>query len=455
MKKLLCLLLVMAQLLSFAACQQEEKPVEEQPTEKEEVSAEKEPAVAESELHWASAISPVEYEMNWNVQGTTETYVRELCDPKYQGRSGGSAGNRAAADWIEEQFIKVGLQQLPSLEGYKQSYKTDVNEVLPGEAAVVAPDGTETVLEAGVDWLFKASPEAINRTAPLSNDKTLCDEDKAFWDGTVDNSGNKRYTYVVSGDVSKGMAYTNADGDPSRILVSEEVYQQLKQAGYQLRLNLPDAVERGMADNVIGYLPGKDSTKAVVLGANFDGPGRCGTAFMPAAYNNASGVATLIQTAEWLAQAEELPCDVIFAAFNTEDSDDSGAAALSDHIDDKYTQFRMVSLKCIGWKGQPLTIYGENDNSTLRNSLAGGLELQYKNQIPRGDETKFQSSNMSSVALFQDACLNWPEATDVLSSTRDVPENLDYAQLDDIAKKLATWVIERGDEPLKSYIVYW
>ena len=37
-------------------------------------------------------------------------------------------------------------------------------------------------------------------------------------------------------------------------------------------------------------------------------------------YTNASGVATLIQTAEWLVPSDELPCHVIFAALHTEDN---------------------------------------------------------------------------------------------------------------------------------------
>ena len=58
------------------------------------------------------------------------------------------------------------------------------------------------------------------------------------------------------------MAYTNPSGNPSRILVSEEVYAQLKQPGYQIHLKLPDAInEEGSAENVVGYLPGKDHTK--------------------------------------------------------------------------------------------------------------------------------------------------------------------------------------------------
>ena len=39
---------------------------------------------------------------------------------------------------------------------------------------------------------------------------------------------------------------------------------ELKKDGYQLHLKLPDAVdEEGSAENVVGFLPGKDPTKAV------------------------------------------------------------------------------------------------------------------------------------------------------------------------------------------------
>ena len=49
----------------------------------------------------------------------------------------------------------------------------------------------------------------------------------------------------------------------------------------------------------------------------------------------------------------------------------------------------MVNLKCIGWKGQPLTIYGNNSEAVLRNSLAGGLELQYADRDLGADEKAF------------------------------------------------------------------
>ena len=457
--------------LSVAACQnkgqtssEEAAPVEERAasgkadTEEEKNSNPKtyKNVKKETQLFWATGVEPVQYEMSGTVEGTTETYVRELTDPKYQGRSGGSEGNRAAADWLAEQFQMTGLQQLPGLGSWKQSYETAVTSILSGEAFLIAPDGTEKELKLGEDWAFQASPEQVDKTLSLSTDHTLYEEGKAIWDAKAEPKDGSEKLCLTTGEVSEGILYTNALGVPSRITVTDAVYEQLKQEGYQIYLRLPDGIEeQGTADNVVGYLPGKDHTKAVVLGANFDGAGQCGPLLMPGAYNNVSGVATLLQTARWLAASDELPCDVIFAAFNTEDNREKGSEALSEYMETRYEQIRMINLKCLGWKDQPLTVYGADSEADLRKSLAGGLGVQYADMDVGGDEAAFREENMSSVVLIQDACLNKQEVSAVLHSVHDVPENLDFAMLDETAKKLAAWVIERGDEPLASYVVYW
>ena len=461
MKKALCFLLGFSLVFCLTACQKEtpapEKPVSEEklPDAVTESDPAKEQAVRPG-LFWEMGIAPVEYEIDWTVEGTAETCVLELTDPRYQGRAGGSEGSRAAAGWLAEQFSRVGLQKLPTLGSWKQTYQTNVTAVLPGEAFIVSPDGQETELKLGEDWVFRASPDAVDLTAPLSTDYALYSDGKAIWDAEADPKNASRKLCLITGDVSRGMPYTNANGTPSRILVTEAVYEQLKKDGYQIHLQLPDAVdEEGSAENVVGFLPGKDHTKAVVLGANFDGPGQCGPLLMPGAYNNASGVAALVQTAAWLAQAEELPCDVLFAAFNTEDNRQNGFVALSDHIEEQYTQIRMVNLKCIGWRGQPITVYGVNSEAALRGSLAGGLGLQYADRDIASGGGAFDKETMSSVTLFQDACLSDPNITSTLNTIYDTADNLDFDMLDDIAKRLAAWVIERGDEPLTSYVVYW
>lgn len=460
MKKIWCLMLAISLVFSMTACQQEETIQKETEQEtsaeiQENTPEETKPPQQKNDLSWTKGIDPVQ-EISGMVEGTTETYVRELTDPKYQGRVGGSEGNRAAADYLAKEFERIGLQQLPELGSWKQSYQTNVASILPGEAWIVAPDQTQTELELGKDWVFRASPEELDVTVSLTTDQAVYDEGKAIWDANVESKGTARKLNLTTGEVSDGLSYINPSSNPTRILVSKEVYAQLKQPAYQIHLKLPDAIdEEGSAENVVGYLPGKDHTKAVVLGANFDGPGQCEAFLMPSAYNNASGVATMMQTAEWLAQSGELPCDVIFAAFNTEDNSENGSGALSKLIEDQYAQIRMVNLKCIGWKGEPLTIYGNNSEAVLRNSLAGGLKLQYADRDLGADEKAFYGEKMSAVVLFQDTCLSNPEIMSVLNTTRDTADNLDFAVLDDIAKKLAAWVIERGDEPLDSYAVYW
>ena len=317
-----------------AACSEEADSSEESAAEEEKTAGEtakEKPnpktyknVEKEVELLWAADVEPVQYEMAWEVDGTTETCIRELTKPQYQGSTGASEGNQAAAEWLAEEFQRTDLQQLPGLGSWKQNYPVD--------------------------------------------------------------------------------------------------YEKTK-----------------AVDNIIGYLPGKDHTKAVVLGAGFGNP----------------NLATLLQTAKWLAKSSELPCDVIFAAFYTEDNSKKGSAALAAYIEKQYVQIRMVNLKCTGWKGQPLIVYGAGSEADLRKSLAGGLGIPYAERDVRGDEAAFREEKMSSVSLFQDASVSDPKASAVLNTTDDIPENLDFAMLDDIAKKLAAWVIERGDEPLESYVVYW
>ncbi len=61
---------------------------------------------------------------------------------------------------------------------------------------------------------------------------------------------------------------------------------------------------------------------------------------------------------------------------------------------------------------------------------------------------------MRLIPLFQNSCLN-ERGIFVLNSIRDIAINLDFTMIDDIAKRLAGWIVERGDEPLKFYVVYW
>ena len=428
--------------------QQQTAPAKEESSEQTQPD---EPAAEEPSLTWVTDLPKVSFVPDWTVETSSETFLLELSDPKYQGRVVGSEGNRAAADYIEEQLVQLGLQPLPNLQGYRHPFYSPVFEVKEGEAAIVSADGTQTALVLGQDWVFRASYEAVDLTLPLSEETADCEAGRAFLDANVtDQDSPRQYIDLICGDVADGMPYFNPKDSASRILVTEQIYTKLKQDGAKLHLKLPAAAQWGLADNVAGLLPGEEHTKAVVLGAHFDGVGQCGSV-MPGAYDNASGVATLLQIASWLAGADALPCDVIITTFNAEEIGMNGSQAFSKLLADQYEQMIMINLDSLGCKGAPLTVFGGPEQATLRNELAAGLSLPFLSEVYPGDQVSFQQNGVPAVTISQDS---WDTAAPI-HTTRDTAENLDPQALDALAKNLSAWVIESGSDVQQRYPVYW
>ena len=459
MKRFTALLLCLLLALSMTACSG--KPPEIQlPEPPEESKAQPPEEAGEREyipLRDAEHVDPVFFEPDWTVDTTSLSFLQELTDPTYQGRATGSTGNRKAADWIESQYIQWGIQPLPDLEGYRHSYPDQIFEIMPSHAAIVAPDGTESELELGVDWVHIPSFEEIDLTLPLSADPNDCAAGKAFLAGdTVDQSLPYAYIEIESGDVDEGVGYDNPKYSASRITVTQEVYQELTAEGAKLHLQLPAAASDGMADNVVGYLPGEDSTHAVLVSAHFDGSGQCGK-LLPSAYDNGSGTAAMLQTASWLSKAESLPCDVIFAAFNGEENGKDGSSFFSSWIKTKYEQIIVINIDCVGWAGEPMHVYAEEDQTGLANELAGGLGIQYKPQYNNSDQANFRAFNMAAVVITQEICMEDDYVPEVMHSTNDVIDNLDPAAIDSLAKDLCAWVVERGGNTIAgtAYRVIW
>ena len=460
MKKLLCLLLAATLLLT--ACQSEEEvmaPKEEVPTDKQESTVKEESVIEEidKELHWAEGFPLETEELPWTVYTSSAVYLQELCDPKYEGRAAGSSGNRAAADWIEEQFVGMGLQMHPSFSSYRHSFNSDVFEMLPGYAAIVSADGTETELELGVEWTYTPSYEELDLTLPLSENMEDCKAGKAFLDATATKQDYpRRELSVVSSDLTTNTGHFSGDGheNKSRIKVLPEVYEKLKEEGSKLHIKLPMAAQKGKAENIIAYLPGENKEHAVLLCAHFDGSGQSGR-LMPSAYDNASGMATLLQTASWLSKSGSLPCDVIIAAFNSEEIGLVGSEAFAFQIKSKYEQISVINIDCVGWKDEAHVIYAENSQGVLRNDLSAALELQYMGVDYASDHMSFREANMKSVLISQEANHSGGAANRISHSYRDTVDNLDTDSMDELAKKLCIWVLERGDLSFAAYIVVW
>ena len=459
MKRFTALLLCLLLALSMTACSW--KPPENQLPEPQQSPMEQPPEDNDEQeyipLQTTEHVDPVFFEPGWTVDTTSLSFLQELTNPRYQGRATGSTGNRLAAAWIESRFIEWGIQPLEGLEGYRHSYPDQIFEILPSYAAIMAADGAETELELGVDWVHTPSFEEIDQTLPLSANVEDCAAGKAFLAGdTVEQSLPYPYVEIESGNVAEGIGYDNPRYSASWVLVTPEVYTALTAPGAKLHLKLPASASDGMPDNVVGCLPGEDRTHAVLISAHFDGSGQCGK-LLPGAYDNASGTAAMLQTASWLSGAENLPCDVVFAAFNGEENGKDGSKFFSSWLEPHYEQIIVINIDCVGWAGEPMHIYAEDDQTSLAKELAGGLEIQYKVQYYNSDQANFNAVNMAAVVITQEICMEDDAVRQAMHSTNDIINNLDPVAIDKLAKALCAWVVERGGNTISgtAYRVIW
>lgn len=107
----------------------------------------------------------------------------------------------------------------------------------------------------------------------------------------------------------------------------------------------------GNVDNVIGYIKGKDSSKAIVITAHFDHVLYNGKNVLPGAIDNASGIATLLETAKCLSEKskeQEFDYDIVFAAFNAEELGLVGCDKFIKNYKSKYDDWYNINIDCIG-----------------------------------------------------------------------------------------------------------
>lgn len=96
----------------------------------------------------------------------------------------------------------------------------------------------------------------------------------------------------------------------------------------------------GPAYNVLGLLRGKDSSRAIVIGAHYDHLGRGGTGSLApdkggeihhGADDNASGTATVLEIARLMKARGTPPCDVVFALWSGEELGLLGSEYWAEH----------------------------------------------------------------------------------------------------------------------------
>ncbi len=83
-------------------------------------------------LSRSSALDPRSFAPTGSLGQALERHVRYLASPDLAGRKPGTAGNRAAADYLVAQFQEAGLAALPSLPPYRQPLASGLGDNILG-----------------------------------------------------------------------------------------------------------------------------------------------------------------------------------------------------------------------------------------------------------------------------------------------------------------------------------
>jgi len=202
--------------------------------------------------------------------------------------------------------------------------------------------------------------------------------------------------------------------------------------------------------NVVGLLPGnpEGARPYILLGAHYDHLGYGGDDFRgsergrihPGADDNASGVAGILEIAEYFASADALDRTLVFVAFSGEELGLLGSAYFVDHPTLPLEQvLAMLNLDAVG-RPDPgtVTLFGTDTAAEFDSLLLLGNEKNLKlktegDGIGPSDHTSFALKGIPVLHFFGAAHMDYHRPT-------DTPEKLHYPDMEQLVRFTARMV---------------
>lgn len=463
--------------------------------------------------------------------------VRQLADPKLEGRGVGTAGLERAATLVERWMGEMGLKPAGDDGGWSQWF-----EVTTG-AEVTRPTSLTLrgrVLEAGADFQPLGFSTSGTLTAPvvfagygitapgydyddyanldargrvvlvLSNEPGELDSTSRF-DGSVNTPFAELRTKAINAREhgAVGLLVVNGPrhhaGEPVRApradgqgymtsglaagWVSDSLGAELlhgagttllaaqaaiDSAGQPHGFALSDSVTltvtltrtRARIRNVVGRLPGRDTSRVLVVGAHFDHLGFGGERSLspdqrvahPGADDNASGSAALLGAARLLAerarQGWRPEHDVIFAAFTGEEMGIVGSSHFVDHPPRSLERVEaMLNMDMVGrLRDDKLMVMGAGTAAEFPDLVAnvnratGGFDLKTTGDgYGPSDHSSFYKKQVPVLMLFTGAHTDY-------HSPRDTWDKIDGPGLWRVTRFAAALVESLDARPRVTYV---
>ncbi len=258
-----------------------------------------------------------------------------LCAPYMNGRGYTNRGDKIAANFIKNQFDKAGLRYFKN-EAFQQfsldvnvferevSLEIDGKELKVGEDFIVHASSPSSVASGKIvyldsaaihnpdNWLLHKKIEKSIVAYRAEDEEALFKMPKSFLEKI-----QQAPAYLV---ISKKLTHwisKSQIGKPKLVILADKFDEKARKAKWEIHAQMRYGYQ---TQNVIGYLEGTAKPDSfLVFTAHYDHLGNMGEAYFPGANDNASGVAMLIELANYYAQNPP-KFSVAFIAFGAEEA---------------------------------------------------------------------------------------------------------------------------------------
>lgn len=305
--------------------------------------------------------------------------TKTLCSPEFHGRGYYAKGDSIAADFLRDEFKKLGIEPFKGNE-YLQHFIIEGVNVFGGDARV--NQGSQKLVP-GVHFLvdpesgggeMTINPVVLDGQKLVANTESGIDND--YINGVFQDLRNGTRNGVLV-DLSKvtgdslnnliGLSHALAESFPvievmnrkftwsvgrkqlpnPLIYIQDSIYRE----GQTFRIDIEaEWVKSYRSQNVVAYLPAKKKcAKTVVFTAHYDHLGRMGhDIYFPGANDNASGTAMLLTMANYF-KKNPPKYNVMFIAFGGEEAGLLGSKYYVENPMEKLKKIRfLMNLDIMG-----------------------------------------------------------------------------------------------------------
>lgn len=263
--------------------------------------------------------------------------------------------------------------------------------------------------------------------------KLCSDEFEGRWIGSLGNELAGEYI----NDLFTQIELTPIFNEDYKEEYTQEVY---KNSGL---IAEDDYGEIKTVNNIVGKIKGQGNN-AIVISAHFDHIGVQDGKIIRGAIDNASGVAVLLDLAETLNKKYSVnkpEFDIIFCAFNGEETGLTGSERFIEDINGKYDNLININIDSVGYKdGGRVTFLDRNTNTSLYEPMKSiiennGLEVALDTGLKgSADSVTFDKAGIPAICIIDE------NVKDVIHTENDIPELIAYDRLEKIVESVYDFV---------------